>query len=124
MRVLPGGADHASDRAAEPEAQPDGSRHRHSDVGQHLPLRDVPARTGGHPSGCEGVGMNIENVTRRGFLKGAFAASAFVLGANYVPEMLWAKESSDASAVFQPDIFLGIASDGTITIVAHRSEMG
>jgi isoquinoline 1-oxidoreductase beta subunit len=68
--------------------------------------------------------MNIENVSRRGFLKGAFAASAFVLGAHYVPEVLWAKESSDAGAAFQPDIFLGIASDGTITIVAHRSEMG
>lgn len=68
--------------------------------------------------------MNIQNVSRRGFLKGAFAASAFVLGAHYVPELLWAKEGSDAGAVFQPDIFLGIASDGTITIVAHRSEMG
>ena len=68
--------------------------------------------------------MNIENVSRRGFLKGVFAASAFVLGAQYVPELLWSKENRDASAAFQPDIFLGIASDGTITIVAHRSEMG
>lgn len=66
---------------------------------------------------------NIQNLSRRGFLKTAFAAGTFVLGARLVPQPLWADTSSDAR-VFQPDIFLGIASDGTITIVAHRSEMG
>ena len=67
---------------------------------------------------------HIQNVSRRGFLKGAFAAGTFVLGARLVPESLWADASSKAPAVFQPDIFLGIAGDGTVTIVAHRSEMG
>ena len=67
---------------------------------------------------------HIQNVSRRGFLKGAFAAGTFVLGARLVPEPVWAYASSTAPAVFQPDIFLGIASDGTVTIVAHRSEMG
>jgi isoquinoline 1-oxidoreductase beta subunit len=67
---------------------------------------------------------NIENVSRRGFLKGAFAAGTFVLGLQLVPKPLWAKASGDAAAVFQPDIFLSIASDGMVTIVASRSEMG
>ncbi len=67
---------------------------------------------------------NIQNVSRRGFLKTAFAAGSFVLGARFIPEPLWASTSDDAAAVFRPDIFLGIASDGTVTIVAHRSEMG
>ena len=67
---------------------------------------------------------NIENVSRRGFLKGAFATGTFVLGLQLVPKPLWAKASSDAAVVFQPDIFLSIASDGTVTIVASRSEMG
>jgi len=67
---------------------------------------------------------NLQNVSRRGFLRGAFVAGTFVLGARLVPEPLWADASSAAPAVFQPDIFLGIASDGTVTIVAHRSEMG
>ena len=67
---------------------------------------------------------NIQNVSRRRFLKGAVVAGTFVLGARLVPEPLWASVTSAAQAVFQPDIFLGIASDGTITIVAHRSEMG
>ena len=67
---------------------------------------------------------NIQNVSRRRFLKGSFVAGTFVLGARLVPEPLWAAASSAAPVVFQPDIFLGIASDGTVTIVAHRSEMG
>jgi len=67
---------------------------------------------------------HIENVSRRGFLKGAFAAGTFVLGMRFVPKPLWAAASDDASAVFQPDMFLSIAGDGTVTIVASRSEMG
>ncbi len=66
----------------------------------------------------------IENVSRRGFLQGAFAAGTFVLGVHLVPQPLWANAASSTAADFQPDIFLGIASDGTVTIVAHRSEMG
>ncbi|MGA8199583.1 MAG: molybdopterin cofactor-binding domain-containing protein [Candidatus Sulfotelmatobacter sp.] len=68
--------------------------------------------------------VSIENVSRRGFLKGAFAAGTFVLGLQLVPKPLWAKASADEPAIFQPDIFLSIASDGTVTIVASRSEMG
>jgi isoquinoline 1-oxidoreductase subunit beta len=67
---------------------------------------------------------DIQNVSRRGFLKGAFAAGTFVLGVQIIPEMLWAKPASDGSAIFQPDMYLTIASDGTITIIASRSEMG
>ncbi len=67
---------------------------------------------------------NIENVSRRGFLKGAFATGTFVLGLQLIPKPLWATASGDAAAVFQPDIFLSIASDGMVTIVASRSEMG
>src|SRR5581483_5870456 len=66
---------------------------------------------------------SIQNVSRRGFLQGTLAAGSFVLGARLVSEPLWAAASAPA-ATFQPDIFLSIAGDGTITIVAHRSEMG
>ncbi|HTW32417.1 MAG TPA: molybdopterin cofactor-binding domain-containing protein, partial [Candidatus Sulfotelmatobacter sp.] len=66
---------------------------------------------------------HIQNVSRRGFLKTAFAAGTFVLGVHILPEPLWAN-ATDSTAVFNPDIFLSIASDGTITIIAHRSEMG
>lgn len=63
----------------------------------------------------------IQNVSRRGFLRGLFGAGAFVLGAQILPdEALAALEGSD----FQPNIWLGLETDGTLRIVAHRSEMG
>jgi len=64
----------------------------------------------------------IENVSRRGFLQGVLASGVFVLGAKLVPESLWGEPAP--ADVFQPDIFLSISRDGSVTIVAHRSEMG
>jgi isoquinoline 1-oxidoreductase beta subunit len=69
--------------------------------------------------------MNIiENVSRRGFLQGVVASGVFVLSALFVPEPLWAAEGEAAAAGIEPSLWMSIASDGTVTIVAHRSEMG
>ncbi len=69
----------------------------------------------------------IENVSlhisRRGFLHGALASGVFVLSARFIPEPLWA-EGEAAAPPFQPSLWMSIASDGTVTVVAHRSEMG
>lgn len=65
----------------------------------------------------------IENVSRRGFMQGALASGVFILSARFVPEPLWAAEG-EAAATFDPTVWMSIASDGTVTIVAHRSEMG
>ena len=70
----------------------------------------------------------IENVSlhvsRRGFLHGALASGVFVLSARLIPQPLWAAEGEAAAPPFQPSLWMSIASDGTVTIVAHRSEMG
>jgi isoquinoline 1-oxidoreductase subunit beta len=71
----------------------------------------------------------IENVSRRGFLKGLAAAGALVLGAYYVPDILRRHDSgsvrTDAdNATLHPNVFVGVETDGTVWIVAHRSEMG
>jgi isoquinoline 1-oxidoreductase subunit beta len=70
----------------------------------------------------------IENVSlhvsRRGFLHGALASGVFVLSARLVPKALWAAEGEAATPAFQPSLWMSIASDGTVTVVAHRSEMG
>src|ERR1700686_5047805 len=70
----------------------------------------------------------IENVSlhvsRRGFLHRALASGVFVLSARFIPEPLWAAEGEAAAPPFQPSLWMSIASDGTVTIVAHRSEMG
>jgi isoquinoline 1-oxidoreductase subunit beta len=79
----------------------------------------------------------ILNLSRRGFMKDAFSAGAFVLGAPLVPRALWAEaaDSPDSpgspdltdplrALAFHPGVFVGLDADGTVTIVAARSEMG
>ena len=72
---------------------------------------------------------HFANLSRRGFLKGVVGSGALVLGAHYVPTLLWAEESSPTRtaadlATLHPNIFVGIDTDGTVHIVASRSEMG
>jgi isoquinoline 1-oxidoreductase beta subunit len=71
----------------------------------------------------------IENVSRRGFLKGVLGAGALVLGVQILPERLWAATANGgtdpmAKAALQPNVYLAIDTDGTVYIVCHRSEMG
>ena len=72
---------------------------------------------------------SIENVSRRKFLKGVFGSGALILAVRYVPPM-WAQGlqtgvQTDADrATLHPNFFVGIQQDGTVYIVAHRSEMG
>ena len=71
----------------------------------------------------------IENVSRRRFLKSAFGAGAFILAVRYVPPMLAQGQTTDGQtdadrATLHPNFFVGIQQDGTVYIVAHRSEMG
>jgi isoquinoline 1-oxidoreductase subunit beta len=71
----------------------------------------------------------IENVSRRRFLKGVFGTGALILSVRYIPP-LWAQgQSTDGQtdadrAALHPNVFVGIQQDGTVYIVAHRSEMG
>jgi len=71
----------------------------------------------------------IENVSRRGFLKGMLGAGALVLSVRILPERLLgasgeAGGDAMAKAALQPSVYLAIATDGTVYIVCHRSEMG
>jgi isoquinoline 1-oxidoreductase beta subunit len=63
-------------------------------------------------------------ISRRGFLHGALVGGAFVLSARFIPEPLWAAEGDAAAPAFEPSLWMSIAPDGIVTIVAHRSEMG
>jgi isoquinoline 1-oxidoreductase beta subunit len=71
----------------------------------------------------------IENVSRRRFLTGGIvAAGALVLGVRYYPKLSAGDElphdTNADHATLHPSVYLGIKPDGTIWIVAHRSEMG
>jgi isoquinoline 1-oxidoreductase subunit beta len=83
--------------------------------------------------------ISIENASRRSFLQGMFSAGAFVLCVGKSPllakaarngapslspsPLAGAAASIDATA-FHPGVYVGIQPDGTVLIVAHRTEMG
>jgi len=73
--------------------------------------------------------MSERRFDRRELLGGMLATSAFVVVARMAPggEAL-AQAVSPAGGVdglpFHPSVYLGIAADGAVVIVAHRSEMG
>ncbi len=68
----------------------------------------------------------IRVVTRRGFLGNVFSAGALVLGAQVLPRTAHGaelQEPVDASG-WHPNLFIGLNPDGSVILVAHRSEMG
>ena len=69
--------------------------------------------------------MSASPLSRRGFLGGLVAAGGFVLAlprTSGASLRILATESADE--IWQADLFLALASDGNLTILAHRSEMG
>jgi isoquinoline 1-oxidoreductase beta subunit len=70
----------------------------------------------------------IRNLSRRGLLGQMFSAGAFVLAARVVPQRALAAVSygagANASEDWHPNLWLSLSPDGTLTILAHRSEMG
>ncbi len=62
-------------------------------------------------------------ISRRGFLGGAAAAGAFVLGTRLVPISVFSQDAA-AQGPWAPGVYLAILPDGLVQIVAHRSEMG
>lgn len=68
----------------------------------------------------------IENVSRRGFLAGAagFAVALQVFPAEAYQAYRHGGQTMPNGVVNDPHVFVAIDRDGTVTIVAHRSEMG
>jgi len=71
----------------------------------------------------------IENVSRRRFLTGGIiAAGALVLGVRYYEKLSTGDklphDTNADHAKLHPSVYLGIDPDGTVWIVASRSEMG
>ena len=72
----------------------------------------------------------IENVSRRGVLKGILATGGLVLAVHVsLPALAedapkWGGDGMPHGTVNSPLAFVSIAPDGTVTIVCHRSEMG
>src|SRR5690242_20549596 len=146
MRFLPGRPDHAGrgpvDRKSETQPRSD----TRGDGGQYLPLRLLSAHRKRGPSRVDGgLTMNIitnpkklrgferyvkvDNVSRRSILKGLGLAGGFVLAAPVMSRPALAAYQTGADkmphgVVVDPRVFVAIAPDGVVTIVAHRAEMG
>ncbi len=76
------------------------------------------------------VRIGIEDMDRRGFLKGMLGAGAFVLSVRLMPVEALAPGSPEEMAAgglqgpLSPNVWLAIDTDGSVYIIAHRSEMG
>ena len=76
------------------------------------------------------VHATVENVSRRGFLKGLLVTGGVVVAAEFVParDALAAYATGAAKmaggVVSDPHVFVSIDPSGLVTIVAHRAEMG
>ena len=84
-----------------------------------------------NPDRLRGIGrrIKVENVSRRSILKGLGIAGGLVLAAPLMSRQAFAAYQTGAGkmphgVVTDPRVFVAIASDGIVTIVAHRSEMG
>src|SRR5258707_6733544 len=69
----------------------------------------------------------LENVSRRGFIRGAASVGGLVVGMRILPVSYAApRPAAPATDVplFNPTAFIAIDNTGLVTIVAHRSEMG
>ena len=76
------------------------------------------------------VRIGVEDVGRRGFLKGMLGAGAFVLSVRLMPAGALTAGLPEEMAKgglkgpLNPNIWLAIDTDGLVYIIAHRSEMG
>jgi isoquinoline 1-oxidoreductase beta subunit len=73
--------------------------------------------------------IKVENLSRRSILKGLGLAGSFVLAAPLMSSSAFAAYETGASkmphgTVVDPRVFVSIAPDGIVTIIAHRAEMG
>jgi isoquinoline 1-oxidoreductase beta subunit len=73
--------------------------------------------------------IKVENVSRRSILKGLGITGGLVLAAPLMSRQAFAAYQTGAGkmphgTVVDPRVFVAIAPDGIVTIVAHRAEMG
>src|ERR1700730_15091031 len=91
VRLLPIRADHAGRFTAEQQSESYRCRYRPGPVWKYLPVRIFQSHSIGHQSsGRREPRMSaIENVSRRGFMKGMVSAGGLVLSLRFLPATRW-----------------------------------
>jgi isoquinoline 1-oxidoreductase beta subunit len=77
----------------------------------------------------DNIETRIENVSRRSMLRGMGITAGLVLAVPVLSRRSMAAYNTGAGkmphgTINDPRVFISIATDGTVTIIAHRSEMG
>ncbi len=67
---------------------------------------------------------HIKHLNRREFLKSTGVSAVLVLGAHVVPNPIIAAVRAKTAGMVQPNMFVGIDAQGTVTLTCSRSEMG
>src|SRR5215831_19007008 len=131
MRLLSERSDYAGGLFAQAKSQAKRGRHRCGHGWQHLPLWYLPTDSEGHQRRCGGTIMStIVNVSRRNFLRGVAGAGGFMLGLRLAPLATRSpftdlvSPAASANATLTPNLFVSIDTNGLVTIMAHRVEMG
>lgn len=66
----------------------------------------------------------IVKVDRRAFLKSSFLGSTGLILGTHISCLSYFSDEEGSGAIFNPNAFVAINSNGDVTIIAHRSEMG
>src|SRR5437588_1683637 len=127
VRVLPVGSDHVGIGAAREERPSQRRRHRRGDVGQYLPLRDLPSHSCRDQARREGsLTMASHTVSRRDFVVVLTATGSGLLLGCRVGDRAGATTAGAAEPppAFAPNAFIRIGSDGRVTLIMNQVEMG
>src|SRR5262249_21913816 len=129
LPLLPVRPDHERRRAAREGQAPDRRLDRRGDDRQRVPLRNVQPHPPRGASGLEEHQMNttILNLSRRDFLKAGAGLTLGVVVPGALAQMAGPGQGGTgaaASGAFEPNAFVRVGTDNTVTVIVKHFEMG
>src|SRR4029450_3684047 len=124
VRLLPIRPAHVGRSTPRKKLQTHRRRDRFRDVRQHLPLRNLPTHPARDSPRRRGIRRRMtKTLNRRTFLRVSAAGGGALLIGGYLPGL---RESGTARAAgtFEPNIWLKVGADDSVTIMLTQLEMG
>src|SRR5438132_2683545 len=124
VRLLSARPDHVGRGAPRAKPEPDRRRDRSRNGREHLPLRGVPAYPRSGPEGRDAEeGRAMTALTRRELLRNSVLSGAGLFIAFHIPSKVRAAPAA-AKQPPNPNAFVRIAPDDSVTVLLAHSEMG